>query len=415
MEDWDVIVAGAGAAGLTAAIASAERGARTLALDSQKTIGAKILVAGGGRCNVTNEFVHPSRFNSGSQRFVERVLRAFSVEDTHRFFERIGVPLKLEETGKYFPVADSGKAVLKALLETLGAAGGRVQTGERVSSIRPDGSAWRVTAAEKAYQAQSVVVCSGGLALPKSGSNGAGYAWARALGHEIVPTTPALSPLLADPAAHAHLSGVTMPVRLQLCAENKTLAGCEGSFLFTHTGYSGPAALNLCRHVVRGRWEHPEAQVYARFLPEVQDGEEQAFWRDLMRRHARKSAAGALSRFIPRRLAETIASEAKARQTPLGKLSKDVLLALQGLTLNHRLPVSGVAGYRFAEATAGGVALDDVEGATMQSRLRPGLFFAGEILDVDGWLGGYNFQWAWSSGAVAGRTAARMAMRARGQ
>ncbi len=407
-----MIVVGAGAAGLMAAIASAERGAHALALDSQTKIGAKILVAGGGRCNVTNEYVHPSCFNSGSERFVDRVLHAFNVEETHRFFERIGVPLKLEKTGKYFPVANSGKAVLTALLEALSSAGGELRTGMKVEDIRPEGALWRVRTQEGSYSARSVVVCTGGLALPKSGSNGAGYPWAQTLGHTLVPTTPALSPLFAEPPVHAQLSGVTLPVRLQLREKNETLASFTGSFLFTHTGYSGPAALNLSRHVVRQRWTHPEAQVYARFAPEIEDGQERVFWQNLVKTHARKTTSNALSTLLPHRLAEMMAAEAAAGRTPLGKLNRETQERLRELTLDQRLPVSGIGGYRFAEATAGGVALDDLEPATMQSRLRPGLFFAGEILDVDGWLGGYNFQWAWSSGAVAGRSAARAALKA---
>lgn len=413
MEPLDVIVAGAGAAGLMAGIAAAERGASVRILDSQPKIGAKILVAGGGRCNVTNEYVHPSRFHGGSERFVDRVLHAFSVENTHRFFDRIGVPLKLEETGKYFPVSNSGRTVLVALLETVRASGAGLVVGERVTGLQQADGMWHVqTGGGGALAARAVIVCTGGLALPKSGSSGAGYPWAAALGHTIVPTTPALSPLLADPPIHAELSGISLPVRLSLEDGEKTLAAYDGSFLFTHFGYSGPAALNLSRHVARDRHEHPHARVAVRFLPDVPVGAEGRFWSDLAGVSGRKSVANALADLLPRRLAEMLcARELIAPETTLGRLSAAQVKRVRQMLFDLPLPVAQVADYAKAEATAGGVCLDEVEPATMMSRIAPGLFFAGEILDVDGWLGGYNFQWAWSSGTVAGRGAARWAQK----
>jgi predicted Rossmann fold flavoprotein len=404
----DVIVVGAGAAGLMAALTAAERGARVRLLDSQEKIGAKILVAGGGRCNVTNVAMDVSQFETGAPRIVERVLRAFSLEDTLRFFEAVGVPLKLEpEMGKYFPVSNRARDVLDALVETVAASGAELRTGQRMTEVTP-GPPWTVRTEAGAMAAGAVVICTGGLALPKSGSDGAGYTFASRLGHSVVRTCPALTPLLAEPAVHAGLSGVTLPARLQLRDGGRTLADFTGSFLFTHTGYSGPAALNISRHVERWRWECPEAGVYARFLPEVETGGEGRFWDELVRRSARKTLGNALAEVLPRRVAEMAAGVAGVPlYAPVGRLTARDRGAVMDALLDQRLPVAGVAGYRKAEATAGGISLDEVEPATMMSRLAPGLFFAGEALDVDGHLGGYNFQWAWSSGTVAGRAAAR--------
>ncbi|MEI6915528.1 MAG: aminoacetone oxidase family FAD-binding enzyme [Armatimonadota bacterium] len=411
MNDWDVIIIGAGAAGLMAGITAGERSARTLVLDGQTTIGAKILVAGGGRCNVTNEFVHPSRFNGANERFVDRVLHAFSVDDTHLFFERIGVPLKLEETGKYFPAANSGKVVLRALVETLEASGASLVTGEKVLGLDKTGEGWTVRTDRHAYTGVAVVVCTGGLALPKSGSDGAGYIWATGLGHTIIPTTPALAPMLANPATHADLSGITLPVCLTLRTSERTLARCTGSFLFTHTGYSGPAALNLSRHFIRSRWDGGDSAVFARFIPDVDEGQEIPYWNDFTRRFAKKTLVNALMDVLPRRLAEMIAFQAQVEQLPVGKLSRKQSATARDLALDQKLPVVDVGSYTKAEATAGGVSADEIEPATMESRIAPGLFFAGEIVDVDGWLGGYNFQWAWSSGVAAGRAAARISLK----
>jgi len=406
----DVIVVGAGAAGLMAGITSAERGASVRLLDGKEKVGAKILVAGGGRCNVTNEFMDASRFHGGSRAFVERVLRAFDLEATLRFFESIGVALKVEpEVGKLFPVSDSARTVLDALLGALRGAGAELGTGEGVTGIEP-GELWMVRTAREEYRARSVVLCTGGLALPKSGSTGAGYAFAGRLGHTLVRTTPALTPLLARPAVDAGLSGITLPVRLQWREGDRALASYTGSFLFTHTGYSGPAALNLSRHVARDRAEHPEAGVYLRLLPDVEDGAEGRFWDGLVRSGPRRRVAQALSGWLPRRVAEEACDEAGVHPAwPIGGVGGAARREMLRALFDRRLPVAEVAGYAKAEATAGGVALEEVEPATMMSRLAPGLFLAGEVLDVDGWLGGYNFQWAWSSGAVAGRAAARWA------
>ncbi|HVF10644.1 MAG TPA: aminoacetone oxidase family FAD-binding enzyme [Abditibacteriaceae bacterium] len=416
MESSDVIVIGAGAAGLMAAIAAAEGGARVRLLDSQTKIGAKILVAGGGRCNVTNEFVDASRFHTesdvnstkGSRSFVGRVLRAFSLEETHRFFDRIGVPLKLEETGKYFPVSNSARTVLNALVQSTRDAGAELETGQAVTAVQRDGDSWMVRTASGVLHARAIVLCSGGLALPKSGSNGAGYNFATGLGHTLVATTPALSPLLAHPAAHAELSGITLAVRLSLCDGKMRLAQYDGSFLFTHTGYSGPAALNISRHVARERWRYPQAAVFLRLLPDVIEGDEGRFWQEFVRQNAKKSTANALAERLPRRVAEMVACGANLPPNlALGRLSPVQQSGVRAALLALPLPVRAVADYVKAEATAGGISLEEIEPATMMSRLQPGLFFAGEICDVDGWLGGYNFQWAWSSGTAAGRAAAR--------
>lgn len=422
MSELDVIVIGAGAAGLMAARAAAERGAQVLLLDSQPKIGAKILVSGGGRCNVTNEYVDASRFHSSSAAFVSRVLRAFNVEATHRFFQTVGVPLKLEETGKYFPVSNAARTVLDALVGATHAAGATLTTGQPVTALRrvpvtsQDATApaiWEAQTPSGLWHAPAVVLCTGGLALPKSGSNGAAYQFATRLGHTLVPTTPALTPLLAAPTNHAGLSGITLPIRLQLRTGETKLATYENSFLFTHFGYSGPAALNLSRHVARERWTQPQAGVRMRLLPQVTDGEEGKFWQELVRREAKKGIVNVLAELLPRRVAEMVVAQAQVNPTlALGKLAPAQQTAVRHELLDALLPVSDVAGYTKAEATAGGIDLNEIEPTTMMSRLAPGLFFAGEIVDVDGWLGGYNFQWAWSSGTVAGRAAACYGLRA---
>jgi predicted Rossmann fold flavoprotein len=418
--ETDVAIIGAGAAGLMAGIAAARlekegRRPRVLVLDGQTKIGAKILVAGGGRCNVTNERVDASRFHTASvapslnKSFVARVLRSFSVEQTHRFFHEAGVDLKLEPTGKYFPVSDSSRTVLNALLEELRRSGATLRTGCRVNSLKKEGDLWhlRATQGEEKIEicARAVLICTGGLALPKSGSDGAGLQWARTLGHTIVPTTPALTPLLANPARHASLSGITHEARLILRDNSKVLADYSGSFLWTHTGYSGPVALNISRHFARDG-----GIIHLRLWPEIEDEAVARAWHEWTQKHAKQSVFNALTQRLPVRVVEMLLHEARIVDGPVGKLAPQRSHALREAVLNLELPVASVAPYHKAEATAGGVSLDELESASLMSRLQPGLFFAGEVCDVDGWLGGYNFQWAWSSGTVAGRGAAKYAL-----
>ncbi|BCM93723.1 putative protein [Abditibacteriota bacterium] len=412
----EVAIIGAGAAGLMAAITAARLGARVHLFDGAKKVGAKIIVSGGQRCNVTNIAVTPARFHGeGAPAFVSRILRAYSPEQTRRFFEEIGVPLKLEETGKYFPVSDSSRQVLGALLHTAHRAGAVLCSQTDVTSVELDPStdAWKIETSRGPVFARSVILATGGLALPKSGSNGRGYNFARALGHSIISTTPALTPLFSSDVHYPLASGITMPVRLRLHAENdarssKKLASYDGSFLFTHRGFSGPVALNLSRHFAHHRPKVTTATVFASLLPDVEEGREAQWWHEFAGRFAKKMVSTALETLFSAKLAGVIAARAGLiGSLPLGRLSKTQTDALKRELFFAPLGVFDVAPYDKAETTAGGVALAEIEPATMQSRLHKGLFFAGEVCDVDGELGGFNFQWAWSSGVVAGRAAAR--------
>ena len=412
-----IVIIGAGAAGLMAGIAAGRLGAHACVLDGVKKVGAKILVSGGSRCNVTNEHVVPARFNGeNSAPFIARILRSFSPADTHRFFKEIGVELKLEATGKFFPTTDTSRTVLAALLQALNEAQVSLYTETPVLKIERVGeNSWRVHtggANPEIIDASCVILATGGLALPKSGSDGRGYKMARALGHTVIETTPALTPLLGSDEAHHALSGRSLPARLTLYredkpAQNEKLASYEGSLLFTHRGYSGPVALNISRHVARERWQYPNASVFASFFPEVKEEDEGKFWTEWAQKAAKKNVANALSAHMPDDIAEALAARAGVENSPLGRLSREGVAALREQMFACPLSIDAVAPYEKAETTAGGIALDEIAPNTMMSKLAPGLFFCGEICDVDGWLGGYNFQWAWSSGVVAGRAAAK--------
>lgn len=410
----EIAIIGAGAAGLMAAITAARLGAQVHLFDGAKKVGAKILVSGGSRCNVTNVAISPSRFHGeGAPAFVSRILRAYSPDQTRQFFEEIGVPLKLEETGKYFPASDSSRQVLGALLHAMHRAGAVLCSQTNVTGIVPSEDGWKIETSRGSVLARTVILATGGLALPKSGSDGRGFNFARSLGHSIVHTTPALTPLLSHDPHFALASGVTKPIRLRLHAGNdarssKKLANYDGSFLFTHRGFSGPVALNLSRHIAHHRRQSEGASVFASLLPEVEEAKEGQWWQEFVGRNAKKSVANALETLFSEKLVRAVLGRANIISSlPLGRLSKSQNEALRRELFAAPLDVFDVAPYDKAETTAGGIALSEIEPATMQSRLHKGLFFAGEVCDVDGELGGFNFQWAWSSGVVAGRAAAR--------
>ena len=387
----DVAVVGAGAAGLMAAIFAAREGASVLALDGAPKIGAKILISGGGRCNLTHDEVRASDFN-GNRNAIGKVLRSFDVAPTLEFFESIGITVEREEGGKLFPTSNQARDVIDALLAAASGAGVDILTGYKVLSCRGDGDGFLIN---ETIRARRVVIATGGRSIPKTGSDGSGYALIRALGHSVGETFPALVPLVT-PAGHwtRSLSGTSIVTELAVRSEQgKVLHRERGSLLFTHFGLSGPVVLDISRHWIA---ERPAAMV-ASFLPDESFESLEASLLAEAQRNTHATLAGVLRRRIPDRLAVRLGSE-----TQLKRLSRDDRRALIRGILECELPVVQDRGFDYAEVTAGGVPLDEIDLKTMASRRCEGLFLCGEILDVDGKIGGYNFQWAWASGRLAG-------------
>jgi len=413
--DFDVAIVGAGAAGLAAAIFARRYGPalRVGLLDGARAPGAKILVSGGSRCNVTNTVVTEADFNGGRPAIIRRILRALPVPATVDFFREIGVPLHEEAGGKLFPDSERSRDVLNALLREAARAGADLRWNHRVLDVTRDGDGFRLATSQGVSVSRSVVLATGGLSLPKTGSDGWGYGIARQLGHTLVPTTPALVPLIIPTdetnAIHSELSGVSLPVRLAVHLDGKIGARISGSLLWTHFGVSGPATLDASRHWLRARLEGHEVAVSASFCPTERFESLEQAWMNLARTRARTSVQTVVAGMMPASVATAVLDRlAVPEGQTLADLTREARRALIHALLQWRLPVSDSRGYNYAEVTAGGVTLTEVDPSSMMSRTCPGLALVGEILDVDGRIGGFNFQWAWSTARVAGEALAAL-------
>jgi predicted flavoprotein YhiN len=427
-------VVGAGAAGLIAAMRAAECGRQTLLLEKNRRPGVKILMSGGTRCNITqntdNQGIIAAYGPAG--RFLHSALAALSVDDTLALFAAEGLETKVEPTGKIFPASDRATDVLAALLRRLDRSGATVALEEplRELHVLENGrNGFRLVTARRELHAGKLILTTGGQSFPGSGTTGDGYRWAAALGHTIVPPRPALVPITVGVPWVREMSGVTLPdvaVRVlqpngpgadapnatassarksshgERGAQGEVLAQRRGSFLFTHFGLSGPVVLDVSR-AVSGH-ERPQSLVLeCDFLPAMPAGELEAWLRTQCASAGKRLAPSILPESLPRRLIDRLLATADiAQDRRAAELTRDERSRLVEACKRLRIPVTGTLGFRKAEVTAGGVSLGEVDSRTMQSKLVPGLYLAGEVLDLDGPIGGYNFQAAWSTGWLAG-------------
>lgn len=385
----DVIVIGGGAAGLFCALTAGRRGRRVVVVEHNDRVGKKIRISGGGRCNFTNLHTTHANFISANPHFCKSALARYTPADFVALVESHGVAYYEKKLGQLF-CAGSAQQIIDLLVEECRRANVRIECGRRVQSLAR-GETWRVEAGGVVYGAESVVVATGGLSIPTLGGTDFGYRAARQFGLKIQPTRPALVPLTLDAAAHAPLaalSGVSFPAE----------ASCGGAefkedVLLTHRGLSGPAILQVSSY-----WR-PGESVELNLLP----GRDAL---DLLtsKRHADVELANLLGQQIPRRLAHAWC-ELVAPSRPLRQFSEAQLTALAGRLERWSLRPTGTEGYKKAEVTVGGVDTAELSSKTMEARRVPGLYFIGEVVDVTGHLGGHNFQWAWSSGHVAGQYA----------
>lgn len=428
---WDLIVIGGGAAGLWAAGTAASRGSRVLVLEKNKKAGVKILISGGTRCNITHHCGIAGILEAfGTQgRFLKPALHALPPNEVVAEFNRLGVATKVEDTGKVFPVSDRAIDVRDALVARLSQNGAQLRTGIAVQDLSqlPDGG-WRVSCEGEQLEAQKVLLCCGGLSYPGCGTTGDGYAWAKRVGHTIEQTHAALTPLLSPSTWVHELSGLTLSdARVTVCPPMESSAGpssvdpkkpsaqtkttpkakrskdprltSRGGFLWTHFGCSGPAPMNVSRFVTACAEPH-RAALSIDLTPDIDDNKLHASFD--ASRSGRQTVGSILSQWLPKKLAAVLLQNASTTaDTKLAELPKASRLQLIKDLKSLNVPLSGSRGYPKAEVTAGGVALSEVNPKTLESRKVSGLFFAGEILNFDGPIGGFNFQAAFSTGHLA--------------
>jgi hypothetical protein len=404
LDRGDVVIIGAGAAGLMAGIWAGRSDPKRsiVVLDGAKKLGAKILVSGGGRCNVTHCHVEASAFAGSSRHAIAKVLRRFDVSQTVAFFRELGVELKREETGKLFPTTDSARTVLDALLAAARQANVTIQHPRRVETVEKIGNSFLVRGEWGEIEARQIVLATGGKSLPKTGSDGHGFEIAKTLGHTTTPRIfPALVPLTLPPGHFIRdLSGLTVPATLEVrSSQGKKLIAFTNSTLCTHFGLSGPSVLDISRYYLDAKFDDPETKLMINWWPGKTDEKLDAELQSL----GRATVLKCLRENLPERLARVLCHQAGVEPSTSGhELTRVQRLALARIVTHMPLPISGDRGYNFAEVTAGGVPLSELHLHTMESRRCPGLYLCGEICDVDGRIGGFNFQWAWASGYVAG-------------
>ena len=394
MEQRDVIILGAGAAGLFAGIEAALRGRRVLVIDHAKAPAEKIRISGGGRCNFTNLGIAPERFLSRNPRFALSALKRYTQWDFIARMDRAGISWHEKTLGQLFCDGPATQ-VVDMLVRDLAAAGGELWLGCAVQAVRPraNGAGYEVETQRGILRAASVIIATGGKSIPKMGASGFGYHVAEAFGLPLVETRPALVPL-----TFAEQELVWMKPLAGVAVEGRVSHGRQGfdeAMLFTHRGLSGPAILQISSY-----WREGEA-----ITLDLSLGRDlSAALRQIKGAFPKIALRTALGRLLPERLARHVEAEI-GTESAIGTLPNTQLDQIAAHLRAWRLMPVGSEGYRTAEVTLGGVDTDALDARTMQAKAHPGLYFVGEVVDVTGWLGGYNFQWAWSSGWAAGQVA----------
>ena len=389
---FDVLVVGGGAAGLMCALTAGQHGRRALVVEHANRVGKKILMSGGGRCNFTNTGAGPANYLSANPHYCKSALARYTPADFISMVERHRIAWHEKELGQLF-CDDSSKQIVRMLLDECADAGVRIETGCSIERVRHGDGGFHLDTRAGVFSAPALVVASGGLSIPSMGASGFGYDLARRFGHRVLPTRAGLVPLTLSGKHQerlADLAGVALPVE----------ARCNGAafrnfMLLTHRGISGPAILQVSSY-----WQ-PGDDLRLDLLP----GEDAHAW--LLAQRAQRPAGelrSALAERLPKRFAQRLC-EHWIESRPMRQYRDADLRTLAATLSDWPLVASGTEGYRTAEVTLGGVDTDELSSSTMQSKRVPGLYFIGEVVDVTGWLGGYNFQWAWASGWAAGQVA----------
>ncbi len=421
---WDLIIVGAGAAGLMAAARAAELGCRTLLLEKSTKVGVKILMSGGTRCNITHATNQQgiadafAAFDKKQAGFLRSALAALPPEKVIELIEGEGVATKIEDTGKIFPVSNRAIDVRDALLRRAEKSGAKLAIGAAVTEIEKVAPGFIVKTAQQDYATSKLLITSGGQSYPGCGTTGDGYVWARQLGHKVVSPVPALTPITTHEQWVKDLQGITLPDAMLAIVRADPLREANGyspkhfmasrrsSLLFTHFGFSGPAALDISRTITLST-DRGNLRLVCDFLPTSGFEDFLGQLATDCRGAGRSNVSAIVQDLLPNRLAAAVMDRVGLPAAKrAAELSRKEIRSLAGMIKAAIVPISGTKGFQKAEVTAGGVSLKEVDSRTMQSRIIDGLYFAGEVLDIDGPIGGYNFQAAFSTGWLAGQSVA---------
>lgn len=391
MKKVDVVVIGAGAAGLMCAAEAGKRGRSVLVVDHAKKPGRKILISGGGRCNFTNYDVTAHNFVCNNAHFVKSALSQYTNWDFISMISKYGIEFEERDHGQLFCV-DSAKDIVGMLLKECELAGVNYRYNCDVHGIEKKESGFTLKLDTDTIECESLVVATGGLSMPKLGATPFGYQLAEQFGLSMVPTSAGLVPFTLhkeDKEAFSELSGIAVPV----VVESESGESFKENLLFTHRGLSGPSILQISSYWSAGQ------KVMIDLLPNNDLSEELDKMREA---HPNQSVKNSLAKLLPKRVVETLLNTTVFQERSLKQVNNKEQEQLCTLIHQWKVLPNGTEGYRTAEVTLGGVNTDELSSKTMESKKVPGLYFVGEVMDVSGWLGGYNFQWAWSSGYVAG-------------
>lgn len=404
-----VVVVGGGASGIMAAITARREGASVTILEKNPRIGKKILVTGNGRCNFTNINADLKCYYGNNPKFAESALSQFPVSRTIKFFEELGIAHKVENSGKVFPMSDQASSFLDVFLYELDELGIEVVCDANVRKIVPGKDNFRLQLDNgETYTAHRVILAAGGKAMPSSGSDGNGFELAKSLGHRITDVFPALVQIMLDGDFYKRIDGVKFVGTAEIIHNNKSIIKDCGDILFTNYGVSGPPILQISRKAGEFLLKGQEAFVKISIIDTMTKDEVLELIDKRFRTAPEKSVEFSLVGLINKRLIPVILTEAGIRdlKLPVRDLSLKEKESIAEILTDWRIKIRGTKGWTSAQVTAGGVETRDINPSTMESKIVKGLYFSGEIMDIDGQCGGFNLQWAWSSGFVAGKNAA---------
>lgn len=409
IKDTRVIVVGGGAAGMVAAISARRLGAHVTILEKNPRVGKKILATGNGRCNFTNINTDISCYNGNNPKFVYSALSDFTIDDTINFFEKLGIAHKVEELGKVFPMSDQASSILDVLLYELNDLGVEIVCDANVKSVRKKNGAFLVELENgQIHKGDCVILAPGGKAMPSSGSDGKGYELAEQLGHRITDIFPALVQIILEGPYFKRIDGVKFVGTAEIIHNNKSIAKDRGDILFANYGVSGPPILQISRKAGELVNQGEEAYVKINMMDTMTKEELGMLISKRLKTDSKKSIEFSLVGLINKRLIPVILAEAGIDniKRPVSSLSAKEIEQISSILNDWRFKIKGTKSWPSAQVTAGGVDTDQIDPKTMESKLVKRLYFAGEIMDIDGLCGGFNLQWSWSSGFIAGRSAA---------